>query len=562
MFNLNCDDMKRIYLMTALSHLRSKRFAESSVRTVLLTVILMLPFCLHAIDGYRSYDPNVVYLEKDGLCYVVQIDRNNRTAEAAIYGYSTSEPITYDEWNTDSTLTIEPFHLEYGDLDGYDEYDIDQEAKDLLYYLWEIPVTAIRKEAFYQCTDLKNVKISSGVKSIGRRAFRKSSIKSLQIEYSSDNRDVEIGEECFRECRRLETLQIGRSVEEIPAGMCLSCPALDFVVISPAPNNTLKKIGALAFANCTSLTYLDANNAVDAIGKGAFVNCYALKNIWMPRAQNTAKSIGDYAFGNCYSLVYYDFNNVLQSIGNGAFFNCDGLTYLTIPGSVTAIGDYAFTGCDNLTDLKLHDALTTIGQRAFSACYQLKGVEIPNSVTSIGEAAFSGARASYALWGESALTDTTFLEIASSFESYGVDQGGMKRIVIGNSLDTIANYTFGGQVPDTIVCMAPVPPVWMGTYVFSRNAYSGSVLCVPRVLVESYAAAPGWENFQHIEGIEVFGDGDLTGNGILDVTDVTLLIGMALNSEDVSAKADLNGDGQITVSDITILINMLLNAAN
>ena len=60
----------------------------------------------------------------------------------------------------------------------------------------------------------------------------------------------------------------------------------------------------------------------------------------------------------------------------------------------------------------------------------------------------------------------------------------------------------------------------------------------------------------------MFGDGDLTGNGILDVTDVTMLIGMALNNEDVSAKADLNGDGQITVSDITILINMLLNAAN
>lgn len=562
MFNQNCDDMKINYFMAALSHLREKGFAENSVRTVLFTVILMFPVCLHALGGYYSYDPNVVYLEKDGIGYKVQVDRNNQTAEAEIYGFSTSQPITYEEWNTDSTLWIESFHLEYGDLDGYDEYDINQEVKELLYDLWEIPVTSIGENAFYECADLNNVKITGTVKSIGRRAFWKSSIRTLQIEYSSENRDIEIGEQCFRECRRLETLQIGRRMEEIPAGMCLCCPALDFVTISPAPNNTLKKIGALAFANCTSLPYFDANNAVEVIGKGAFVNCYALKNIWMPRAQNTAKSIGDYAFGNCYSLVYFDFNNVLQSIGNGAFFNCDGLTNLTIPSSVTAIGDYAFTGCDNLTDLKLHDALTTIGQRAFSACYQLKGVEIPNSVTSIGDAAFCGAQASYALWNENALKDTTFLEIASSFESYGVEQGGMKKIVIGNSLDTIANYTFGGQVPDTIVCMAPVPPVWMNNYVFTRGVYSGSVLCVPRVLVASYAAAPGWANFLHVEGIEVFGDGDLSGNGTLDVTDVTLLISMALNNEDVSAKADLNGDGQITVSDITILINMLLNAAN
>ena len=551
----------------ALSHLRETRFVKSSMQTVLLAVALMFPVSLQALEVnyyYQTDDGIVLGLEVNGILYEENMAIEGYDyygyvvgdVQAQVVGYSTSHPITYDQWNPDSTITIGAFYLDTEEILNL-EGSIDSEIMNVLLNNQLVPVTSVREGAFRDCPYLRNVVISSEIVSVGDAAFKGSSVKTVDIEYDKNHKDIAIGKSCFSKCSSLETLQINKYIEEIPYAMCLGCPSLTFVVLSPGGPI---KIGALAFANCTSLPYFDASNAVEVIGKGAFVNCFALQNIWMPRATNTAKTIGDYAFGNCYSLAYYDFNNVLESIGDGAFVHCHGLTNITIPSSITSIGEYTFTECENLTDVKLHDALTSIGQRAFSACYQLKGVEIPNSVTSIGEAAFSGARAGYALWSESSLTDTTFLKIASSFEQYGIDEGGMKRITIGNSLDTIANYTFGGQVPDTIVCMTPVPPVWMGTYVFTSNAYSNSVLCVPRVLVESYAAAPGWENFQHIAGIEVLGNGDVTGNGTLDVTDAIRLISMVLNNEEVSANADLNGDGQVNVTDITILINTLLNA--
>lgn len=39
----------------------------------------------------------------------------------------------------------------------------------------------------------------------------------------------------------------------------------------------------------------------------------------------------------------------VEIIGDFAFYGCTGLTYLSIPNSVTSFGEYAFSGCTNLT---------------------------------------------------------------------------------------------------------------------------------------------------------------------------------------------------------------------
>lgn len=56
-------------------------------------------------------------------------------------------------------------------------------------------------------------------------------------------------------------------------------------------------------------------------------------------------------------------------------------------------------------------------------------------------------------------------------------------------------------------------------------------------------------------------DGDLNGDGVLDVTDVSLMIDIVLGlaeAQNMSASADLNGDRQVDVSDINILIDRVL----
>ena len=52
--------------------------------------------------------------------------------------------------------------------------------------------------------------------------------------------------------------------------------------------------------------------------------------------------------------------------------------------------------------------------------------------------------------------------------------------------------------------------------------------------------------------------GDLTGDGSVDVSDLTMLVNMILDSTTATDAADLNGDGEILVADATALISIIL----
>ena len=55
--------------------------------------------------------------------------------------------------------------------------------------------------------------------------------------------------------------------------------------------------------------------------------------------------------------------------------------------------------------------------------------------------------------------------------------------------------------------------------------------------------------------------GDLNGDGVVSVTDVTLLVSVVLGEENENVdmdNADVNGDGILSVSDVTTLVNIIL----
>ena len=57
--------------------------------------------------------------------------------------------------------------------------------------------------------------------------------------------------------------------------------------------------------------------------------------------------------------------------------------------------------------------------------------------------------------------------------------------------------------------------------------------------------------------------GDVNGDGLVNITDVTLLIAYATTQEDNGINldaADLNGDGNINVTDVTMLITLVMNS--
>ena len=152
------------------------------------------------------------------------------------------------------------------------------------------PITAIPKNAFSKCVNLKSITIPSSVTSIGEAAFS--------------------------DCKNLTSVTIPNSVTSI---------------------------GKAAFSNCESLTSVIIPNSVTSIGDYTFKGCTALTSVTIP---NSVTSIGEAAFYDCKNLTITIPNSV-TSLGNNAFTNCASQT-ITIPDSITEIGGKAFSYCDSV----------------------------------------------------------------------------------------------------------------------------------------------------------------------------------------------------------------------
>ena len=68
------------------------------------------------------------------------------------------------------------------------------------------------------------------------------------------------------------------------------------------------------------------------------------------------------------------------------------------------------------------------------------------------------------------------------------------------------------------------------------------------------------------EGYVIPGDpeyqlGDVNFDGVLNLTDITLLISAVIESGQIE-NADMNGDGEVNVTDVTLLISTVINQVN
>ena len=177
---------------------------------------------------------------------------------------------------------------------------------------------AIGSYAFYECSNLKSLKLPSGV--------------------------TEIGSFAFYACSRLKSLKLPSGVTEIGSSAFESCRGLTSLIIPPG----VTEIGSSAFNDCTDLTSLSLPSGVTEIGSSAFRDCIGLTSLTLPSG--------------------------VTEIGSSAFEGCRGLSSLTLPPGVTKIGSSAFEGCSRLTSLTIHSDVTEIGSSAFWGCTGLKDV--------------------------------------------------------------------------------------------------------------------------------------------------------------------------------------------
>lgn len=153
-------------------------------------------------------------------------------------------------------------------------------------------------------------------------------------------------------------------VKEIASYAFSGCPWLYRVVLP----ETVEKIGASAFANCSSFQILDFASGIKVkeIPDCCFQNCGTFEKIYN---FSNIESIGRYAFANCEKLEGFKIPETVTKLGNNAFEHARLSPEFTVPERVTEIPSgcfkKAFIGSNEKFRIKLPSTLTTIGVSAF-----------------------------------------------------------------------------------------------------------------------------------------------------------------------------------------------------
>jgi hypothetical protein len=327
----------------------------------------------------------------------------------------------------------------------------------------EYTVTAIGKQAFYNCTSLTSVSIPESVTSIGSSAFSGcSALTTIVIPESV----TMVGERAFSNCSALTSVNIPKSVTTIENWAFENCTALTKVEITNLEAwykiyfysfksnplyyahhlylngeevtdliipQTITTINKYAFINCLSLTSVTIPSSVTSIGMSAFASCNNLSTVTI---SSGLTSIDEQAFIDCIALSSINFPSTLTSIGKQAFGYCESLSSITIPNSVTSIGSSAFRYCKDLTSITISNNVKTIQEYTFYDCSSLTSVTIPISVTSIGNYAFQNCSA------------LTFVTIPSSLKNVDYEAfkncTGLTRVNISD-LEAWCNINFKSE---------------------------------------------------------------------------------------------------------------------
>ena len=407
-------------------------------------------------------------------------------------------------------------------------------------------VTTLGLRAFKDHRTLTNIVIPTSVTEIGDHAFDGcSGLDSIDIPLSV----TKVGRYSFHDCTGFTDLVIPNSITETDYCTFSGCSNVKNLTLP----ETLTRIGYMSFSECMGLTNVTIPASVNYISGYAFSGCSYLRTVTCLATE--PPYLGPYNFSTFsrtlrvpitavddYSTAenWSKFTTIEGIFVPGMRFEVDGIYYETTSENTVKVTyrdeNYnTYSGNvvipDSVSFMEHSFDVTAIGEHAFDDSDMLESVKIPNSVTTIGMQAFQGCTS-------------------------------LSSLVIGSSVDSISAQAFGYcNALASVKCMGMVPPKMANVNVFSNKAYSQAVLSVPLTAIDDYNAADYWYRFSTIEG---FGPaGDLNGDGVLSIGDVTLMVDLLLQGAGASvANGDVNGDGIVSIGDVTSLIDILLAGNN
>lgn len=204
-------------------------------------------------------------------------------------------------------------------------------------------------------------------------------------------------------------------------------------------------------------------------------------------------------------IVSASFPDTLTSIGDAAFYKASNLQSVVIPANCLNVGIGALQNCSSLKNVEIKSQLTEIADQVFYNCSSLETIEIPSTVESIGSFAFS-------------------------------DCSSLKALTIPKATTSIASNAF-------------------------RNCPNLTLY----VYKDSYAHQFAVEKSIKYEIIPEHEIGDIDMNGIVNISDATLIQQYAVSIKELSdyqlSLADVNGDGVVNVLDATQIQRILVGFA-
>jgi len=360
-------------------------------------------------------------------------------------------------------------------------------------------VTELYDYCLHNCDNLTQVNIHEGVTALGMNIF--SDCDNIESIYIPDG-VTRMGVTLVSGCKKLSYIHLPASADSILSSFFYNCPSLTQVTI---PRN-IRYIGTFAFTQCKNLKTVDfeAGSRLNCIDLRAFERCDAIETFNMP---DSVTVLGGQVFGECTGLKNIHLSNSLQILAGATFYGCTALTEIDIPGTITFMGNSAVSYCDNLKRLKIGD--------------------------------------------KNAVPGVTYIEDCAL-----VQCNNLERIEIGANVDTLDRYALETPVGlKVFISWATTPP---RTSYGSVYPGTNTVLYVPKAALEAYSTAEQWSRFKVILPIE--GVGDVNGDGLLGINDVTSLIDAILDGETAVSVplADVNLDGSIGINDVTSLIDLVL----
>ena len=373
---------------------------------------------------------------------------------------------------------------------------------------WSDCLESIGMWAFYNCTNLGDtIFFPKTLQTIGSEAFGSedfnSSSKVMVWEVIHMNDFIKYANDVPGECH-FDHIIFGDSVEYIPAQLCKYM--YDKSIRLP---ETVKAIGASAFASCSYLQEINIPESVTSIGASAFAGCKSLKQLVLPAG--------------------------LKEIPEQLCYNCTALDSVKLPEGIKIIPQKAFMVCSSLHSIHLPNSITNIGNHAFAHC-MLDTLVLPTSLTVLGDLVFNKLD-DHASPKHLVLNDKLIATGVSTFANWTE----LQTITIGKNVAILGSscFWYDSLVTD-ITCYASQPPlIYDDTF---EKVPDSARLHVPAASVNAYKSAQYWSRFR-IMALE--GEQEVQKTVTVDAAETTANFTWPTDSAAHSYQIDIYKDGEV-----------------